>query len=73
MRGEPRQEIGGQGQGPSEKDVLHGDVIHVLGLLLLLPVGVRITRGGITQLVSSAKSIQVGRRGGGSASGGLKS
>ena len=50
VRGQPRQDFGGQGQWPVEKNVLDGGVARRLCALLSFPVGVQITRSVIAKV-----------------------
>ena len=64
MRGVARQEVGCQGQRPADGGVAHCGMKRRLSLLFLLPVGMRTTHDGISELqfISVAKGMQLGRR-----------
>ena len=60
VRGVARQKIGRQDRWPVDRDVTHHDVARRLGVLLSLPIGMRITRDGISkpQFSSVAEGVR---------------
>ena len=62
-RGLARQTVGRQGRRPADRDVTHRGVARRLSVLLSLPVGMQITRDGISepQFSSVAEGIRLCR------------
>ena len=54
MRGVVRQNVCWQGRRPTNSDLTHCGMARRLSLLLSLPIGMRITRDGISELQFSS-------------------
>ena len=60
MRGVARQKVGWQGRRPAYSDVVYCGMERLLSLLLSLPVGMRITRNGVSANFVGAVGVSPG-------------